>query len=122
MCIVMSVELHTCSYRTCHELYLSYTVGAVRRSSQCCRHSPCVPVLWSLQELDYSLVGLHCRVLQSIPCGVPAQVSLQQQEELHVELACDDWLCIIYHHGNPGKEGAFRRCMDGYALHNVVGE
>ena len=39
MCIVMSVELHTCSYRTCNELYLSYTIGAVRRSSQC--------VLWT---------------------------------------------------------------------------
>ena len=128
MCIVMSVELHTCSYRTCHELYLSHTIGAVRRSSQCCRHSlqdrntACVPVLWSLQELDCSLVGLHCSVLQSIPGGVPAQVSLQRQEELHVELARDDRLCIIYHHGNPGKEGAFRRYIDGYALHNVVGE
>ena len=39
MCIVMSVELHTCSYRTCDELYLSHTIGAVRRSSQC--------VLWA---------------------------------------------------------------------------
>ena len=39
MCIVMSVELHTCSYRTCNELYLSHTIGAVRGSGQC--------VLWT---------------------------------------------------------------------------
>ena len=64
----------------------------VAAANVCCGHSPCVPVLWSLQELDCSLVGLHCSVLQSIPGGLPAQVSLQQQEELHVELARDDML------------------------------
>ena len=64
-------------------------VLSVAAANVCCRHSPCVPVLWSLQELDCSLVGLHCSVLQSIPGGVPAQVSLQRQEELHVELARD---------------------------------
>ena len=97
-------------------------VLSVAAANVCCRHSPCVPVLWSLQELDYSLVGVHCSVLQSIPGGLPAQVSLQWQEGLHVKLARDNRLCIICHHGNPGKEGAFRKCMDGYALHNVVGE
>ena len=67
-------------------------VLSVAAASACCGHSPCAPVLWSLQELDYSLVGLHCSVLQSIPGGVSAQVSLQRQEELHVELARDDML------------------------------
>ena len=67
-------------------------VLSVAAANVCCGHSPCVPVLWPLQELDYSLVGLHCSVLQSITGGVPAQVSLQRQEELHVELARDDML------------------------------
>ena len=67
-------------------------VLSVAAANACCGHSPCVPVLWPLQELDCSLVGLHRSVLQSILGGVPAQVSLQRQEELHVELARDDML------------------------------
>ena len=73
---------------TCH----TPLVLSVAAANACCRPSPCVPVLWSLQELDCSFVGLHCSVLQSIPGGLPAQVSLQWQEELHVELARDDML------------------------------
>ena len=47
------------------------------------------------------MVGLNCDVLQAIPGGMPAQVSLQRQEELHVTLARDDMLYIIHHPGNP---------------------
>ena len=61
-------------------------------------------------------------MLQSIPGGMPAQISLQQQEELQVKLAPNDMLYIIHHPGIPGEKGAFRKCMNGYLLHKVVGE
>ena len=73
------------------------------------------------------MVGLNCDVLQAIPGGMPAQISLQRQEELHVTLARDDMLYIIHHPGNPhhpsnpGDEEAFTMCLNGYLLHSVVG-
>ena len=79
-------------------------------------------VILCLQELDYSLVGLHCGVLQSIPGGMPLPVSLHRQEKVGVTLTRDDMLYIIHHPGNPGEEGAFTKCLNGYLLHSVVGE
>ena len=61
-------------------------------------------------------------MLQTIPGGIPTPVSLQRQQELLITLAPEDMLYIIHYPGNPQGEGLFRRCMNGYPLHKVVGE
>lgn len=78
--------------------------------------------LLDIQDLDYTLIGLHISRLKSIPGGMPEGISLQQENELQVKLATDDMLTVVHHPNNPKNPEAFWRSTSGYPLHFIEGE